>query len=181
MAIRIALGAAALALVTGCATIIKGGSQDIAISSSPSGARYEIKDNSNPSATPITGTTPGNVTLKKGAGYFKGASYTLTVSQDGYSPHVVQLNSSASGWYIGGNILVGGLIGWLIIDPVTGAMWTLSPESIQAGLASNGVPEAAPSADPAAAPQTLLDTGMLHVMLKEEVPPHLWGELQQIY
>ena len=30
-----------------------------------------------------------------------------------------------SGWYAGGNLFFGGLIGYLIVDPMTGAMWTL--------------------------------------------------------
>ena len=37
------------------------------------------------------------------------------------------------GWYIGGNILVGGLIGWFIVDPLTGAMYTL-PKEVNADL-----------------------------------------------
>ncbi len=36
---------------------------------------------------------------------------------------------------LGGNILFGGLIGWLIVDPATGAMWTLVPKEINTELA----------------------------------------------
>jgi hypothetical protein len=38
-----------------------------------------------------------------------------------------------SGWYIG-NILFGGLIGMLVVDPQTGAMYRLEPKSLDATL-----------------------------------------------
>lgn len=31
-------------------------------------------------------------------------------------------------WYAVGNLFIGGLVGWLIVDPATGAMWTLDPQ-----------------------------------------------------
>ena len=37
-------------------------------------------------------------------------------------------------WYIGGNILFGGILGWLIIDPATGAMWKLDTNEINVTL-----------------------------------------------
>ncbi len=40
-----------------------------------------------------------------------------------------------NGWYIA-NIIFGGLIGLLIIDPATGAMYTLSPKDVNAVLDS---------------------------------------------
>jgi len=42
--------------------------------------------------------------------------------------HLPPINSSVDGWYFG-NILVGGLIGMLIVDPATGAMYNL-PERV---------------------------------------------------
>jgi hypothetical protein len=43
------------------------------------------------------------------------------------------LDSTLSGWYFG-NILIGGLIGLLIVDPLTGAMYDLEPENIEQSL-----------------------------------------------
>ena len=51
----------------------------------------------------------------------------------GYSPTEVKLDSSVSGWYFG-NLLFGGLIGMLIVDPLTGAMFNLTPEKIEQPL-----------------------------------------------
>ena len=38
------------------------------------------------------------------------------------------------GWYLVGNFFMGGLIGYLIIDPLTGAMWNLTPKQLSTSL-----------------------------------------------
>jgi hypothetical protein len=48
------------------------------------------------------------------------------------------LQGRTGGWYLGGNLLFGGSIGYLIVDPVTGAMWTLAPEDINVTLKKTG-------------------------------------------
>jgi hypothetical protein len=63
-----------------------------------------------------------------------GKSFTVTISKEGYETQVIPIESSANGWYIGGNFIFGGLIGWFIIDPLNGGMYTLSPEEVSAGL-----------------------------------------------
>ncbi|QYM78788.1 hypothetical protein K0B96_16015 [Horticoccus luteus] len=40
-----------------------------------------------------------------------------------------------SGWYWG-NILFGGLIGMIVVDPITGSMWNLSPDRIEHPLSA---------------------------------------------
>lgn len=148
---QVLLAAGLLPAVTGCASIVRGGSQEITINSTPDQAAFEIRDNKG-GTTPITGVTPGKVTLKKGAGYFKGGSYTVTLSKPGYVPSNVHLDSSVSGWYMGGNLLVGGLIGYLAVDPATGAMWKLQPENVQVALTSLTASEANPPLLAAAEP-----------------------------
>lgn len=69
--------------------------------------------------------------LKRKKGYFDGANYNIKVTAEGYESQVISITSSANGWYIGGNILVGGLIGWLIVDPATGGMWSLEANNGQ--------------------------------------------------
>ena len=46
------------------------------------------------------------------------------------------MQSNLNGWYLAGNLLFFRLcfIGWLIVDPATGAMWTLSPDTINAKM-----------------------------------------------
>ena len=58
----------------------------------------------------------GTVTLKRGCGYFKKCKYRVLLEKGGYKQREVMLEGSPNGWYIGGNILLGGLIGWFIVD-----------------------------------------------------------------
>lgn len=53
----------------------------------------------------------------------------------GYKTAGVSIRSELSGWYFG-NIVFGGLIGMLIVDPATGAMWNLSPDKIEQTLSA---------------------------------------------
>ncbi len=51
----------------------------------------------------------------------------------GYKVTEVELTPKMSGWYWG-NLLFGGLIGMLAVDPATGAMWNIAPEKIDRKL-----------------------------------------------
>ena len=73
------------------------------------------------------------VRLKSSEGFFRKATYTLTFSKPGYDSYQTQINSSIQPWYFG-NILVGGLLGMIIIDPLTGAMWQIDQEQVQVTL-----------------------------------------------
>jgi hypothetical protein len=79
------------------------------------------------------GTTPATVTLQSGKAYFDARQYTVTFSKAGYEDQVTYINPGIDGWYFG-NILLGGAIGMLIVDPLTGAMWTL-PRNVTVTLA----------------------------------------------
>ena len=126
--------AASPLLLAGCASIVKGSSQEVAINSEPSGASVRIVDEGGTEV--FSGVTPATARLEKKKSYFKGRDYTINLSMAGYSPREVKLERSASAWYIAGNIVFGGLIGWLIVDPLTGAMWTYSPEEVNETLTS---------------------------------------------
>lgn len=70
------------------------------------------------------GQSPVTVNLKRGAGFFKPEKYQVTFEKEGYESKTITVSSSINGWYVG-NILFGGWIGLLIVDPATGAMYTL--------------------------------------------------------
>jgi hypothetical protein len=110
-----------------CATIMTAGDQEISIESNPSKATVEIFDSANMMVW--NSKTPTTVTLDKSEGFFKKATYRVEITKEGYEKSVVQLKSNINGWYWG-NILFGGLLGMLIVDPLTGSMYTLSPEQI---------------------------------------------------
>lgn len=119
-------------LLSSCASIIKSSTQDVTVSSNPNDAQVRIMDRKNIEVW--NSTTPTSVELDRGDGYFRGQKYTVEISKEGYQTSTVTISSGVNGWYIGGNILFGGLIGWLIVDPLTGAMWNLKPDSISVGL-----------------------------------------------
>ena len=118
---------AAALTMTGCASIFSGTTQTLTFKSVPDAANITITNKLGEKIH--TGSTPATVTLKRGNGYFKPAGYQVTFSKEGFQTKTVQVKATVNGWYIA-NIIFGGLIGFLIVDPVTGAMYTLSPSDI---------------------------------------------------
>lgn len=108
--------------LTGCASIVGKDSFPLTINSNPDGATIVLKDENG--IKMYAGTTPTTVTLAAGEAYFHAKSYNITFSKQGYMDQFVQVKATLSGWYFG-NILFGGLIGMLIVDPITGKMWKL--------------------------------------------------------
>jgi uncharacterized protein YceK len=126
----LAFGFSSLLTLSGCATIISGDTDKVAFTSTPENATFNIKDEKGQSVH--QGTTPASVVLERGNGYFDGQTYQVDFSSPGYSPKTLPLDSSMNGWYIG-NLIFGGIIGLLIVDPATGAMWDL-PEKMETSL-----------------------------------------------
>jgi hypothetical protein len=123
------LGICAVAAVTsGCATIVHGGPRSIPISSSPPGATVSIYDRSNQLV--MTNTTPFVAKLDVKYGYFRSQTYRLDFELAGHPSASATLDSKVSGWYWA-NLVFGGLIGMLIVDPLTGAMFNLAPDNIE--------------------------------------------------
>lgn len=145
--------------MTGCATIISGSTQAITIKSVPESASLSI---SNKAGEKIhSGQTPATVNLKRGAGFFKAEHYTITLEKAGYQPKTVTVTGTVNGWYVA-NIIFGGLIGLLIVDPATGAMYSLSPDMVNATLQQEGITTTANG-----------KSRSLTVMLVQDVPVEL--------
>ncbi|SEA19720.1 hypothetical protein [Microbulbifer marinus] len=124
------VAAAGMVLATGCASILSDSSYPVTINSTPSGANFSVVNEAGLDVH--TGVTPDTITLAASDGFFSSASYTVKYQMAGYNEQSFQLTAGMDGWYIG-NILFGGLIGMLIVDPATGAMWKL-PESANVTL-----------------------------------------------
>jgi len=109
---------------SGCASIVSKSTYPVEITSEPSGAEFTVVDHL---GTAIhSGTTPQTVPLKAGRGYFKPAKYTVEFRKDGYARRISQVRNGLDlVYYVGGNFLCGGFPGWVIVDPISGAMWTL--------------------------------------------------------
>ncbi|MDC9620828.1 hypothetical protein PSI22_04095 [Xenorhabdus sp. XENO-7] len=123
----------AVMLCSGCATIIGEKNQLIEVNSQPSGAEFSIKDETG--KVVAHGNTPQNVMLEKSNGrYFGKKSYQITFAKEHLKSVTLPLVAKPNGWYIGGNFVFGGLIGWLIVDPLNGGMYTLHPKIANAVL-----------------------------------------------
>lgn len=123
---------AVVLLGSGCASIVHSGNRTVTINTDPSGATATITKLDGAEVI-STGVTPCTVSLDPKRGYFKGQSYRLKLDLAGHQSSEIIIQPKMSGWYLG-NIVFGGLIGMLAVDPVTGSMWNLEPEKIEQKL-----------------------------------------------
>lgn len=149
----------AIAIVTlsGCASIVSKSNWPVTFHSIPTGAHISV---TNKKGTEVySGNTPATMKLKSGSGFFGKESYTIQYKLDGYETKKVTLECKVNGWYFG-NILIGGLIGMLIVDPATGAMYKLDKDFMEETLTkSNSATTGAPANQPS-----------LQVLSKDQVP-----------
>lgn len=106
--------------LSACASIMHGTSQDIGISSSPTGASVTV-DNSTKAQTPFV------------AKLSRKDNHIIRVAADGYAPADLTLTRSTSGW-VWGNVMFGGIIG-LAVDAMTGGLYNLTPDQLSTTLA----------------------------------------------
>lgn len=165
---RSAIAAALTVVLSGCATIMGSPTQTVPISSTPSEAKVVITDEAGTEV--FAGLTPTSVTLNKSTGRYWGKkNFTVTISKSGFKPQVIPVTASANGWYIAGNFVFGGLIGWFAVDPLNGNMYTLSPDVVSASLPSEAAHNNS-SAD-----------GSISIVLLQDVPENLRDKLVQIH
>jgi hypothetical protein len=113
--------------LAGCASIVSKSEWPVTVQSNPTGAKCVIaKENG---VEMHKGETPLTLTLSAKSGFFSSQDYTITCEKEGYETTKAQMPSSLNGWYWG-NIVFGGLIGLVIVDPATGAMWKLDETKV---------------------------------------------------
>ena len=124
IALVVTAGAVVLA---GCASIVSKSEYPVAITSNPIGADFVVKRKN---GVPVaSGVTPATIVLPASEGYFQPAKYTIEDKRKGVMQSV-PLTAKIDGWYFG-NLLFGGvIIGMLIVDPATGAMWRLNDTAV---------------------------------------------------
>ncbi|MEY2429824.1 MAG: hypothetical protein QOJ40_2709 [Verrucomicrobiota bacterium] len=124
----ISLAFGAVLLTTGCVSIMSGTSQNVSVQSKPDGAKATFYNRKGEVVS--AQQTPFMISLKRSE------KYKLKIEKEQYEPLEVTLKKGLNGWYLG-NVIFGGILGLLIIDPATGAMWTYQ-EPIRAELALVG-------------------------------------------
>jgi len=111
--LTVVCGTLILLNLQGCATVTKGSSQPLTISTKPQGAACNL--NRDDETIAVVNPTPGTITIEKDKD-----DITISCKKDGYMEAINSLSSKVQGWTFG-NILLGGLIGFAI-DAGSGAM-----------------------------------------------------------
>ena len=123
MSLVVLTGGILFPLILGCASIIKGSTQEVNVNSNPEGVNIFVQGDH-------VGTTPAAIKLKRKD------ENTLRFEKEGYEPIEVTLKRNMNGW-LWGNLLFGGLIG-IAIDFGTGAAYRLEPKEVNIVLEQMG-------------------------------------------
>jgi PEGA domain len=154
-------GVIAATSFSSCASIISGTTQTIKFTSSPPAAIVFLNDVQ-------MGITPMELTLKRKN------EYNVKIKLEGFKTYEVNLEQDLNPWYLG-NILFGGLIG-LVVDPITGAVYDLSPDKINAEL------EKSPALETPVVPTPTVSTvpqNHVNVALSSQINPD-WKKIGQL-
>lgn len=112
-------------VVSGCATLMGGGSdQPVSLNSAPGAAGFTIQSSSG--LQMAQGATPATVSLPRRN------EYEIRISLDGYHPQTTALTRGINGW-IWGNLFVGWIVGFGI-DFLTGSAYKLEPAYVHLTL-----------------------------------------------
>jgi hypothetical protein len=128
--VHFVIAAAAMALSSGCASIISGRHANVAIDTYPTAAHVTIHDKSGREVAAVN--TPAVVSLERNGKWFLPAQYTATIEAPGYQTTQVPIRSTINPWILG-NVVVGGIPG-LIVDDATGACWKPQRDAIRQQL-----------------------------------------------
>ena len=125
-----------LAMLSACATLVNGTSQNVTVSTNPPGANCTLdRIGARVGAIPAT---PGSVRVDKSKN-----DLSVTCAKDGYQTATVSRPPSF-GAATFGNIIAGGVVG-VVVDAASGANYTY-PDDIRIDLAANPAPAAPPMA-----------------------------------
>lgn len=129
---KVLLTAVVLTSVVSCATIMHGTRQSVGIASNPTNASVWVDRN-------FMGYTPMIVEMSRKD------NHLVRIELDGYMPYEATFSKQLSGWVFG-NIVFGGIIG-LAVDAISGGLYVLTPDQIQAEMRSGQLNMAADSKD----------------------------------
>ena len=125
---------AALAL-TSCASIVSDTRYPIKVKTYPQGAHCTITDDDgNIVAQQVT---PFTYEAQSGVGYFDANKLHFDFYLDGHDDNVVTLDTKLDPWYLG-NLVLGGLVGLFLVDPLTGAMFEFRDDEVAVSMRKSG-------------------------------------------
>ena len=110
--------------LSGCSSVMRDDSQIVPIQSNVEDVNIEVTNSQGDVV--YKGKTPTALNLKTSkSGYFNPEKYLVKASKNGYATQYTPIDYHISNWYWFGNAVFGGLIGWFIVDPITGEMYYL--------------------------------------------------------
>lgn len=121
---KIILGVSTLTSLTSCATVMHGTRQSVGIASNPSQASVWVD-------RVYAGNTPLIVEMTRKD------NHVVRIELEGYQPYEAVFSRHLSGWVFG-NIIFGGVIG-VAVDAISGGIYMLTPDQIQAELRANHI------------------------------------------
>ncbi len=110
-------------LMSGCASIMSGTSQQLSFQSNPDEATVTVNGR-------VIGKTPVSTSMKKASGQ------SLVFEKEGYKPLSMALETRLNSWFWG-NIVLGGVVG-STTDGISGAVYEYSPSQYMVTLQPEG-------------------------------------------
>ena len=129
-----------------CASIVGRSRYAVPLNSDPSEANVRVVNEIGQEV--FNGKTPTMVQLESGKAYFDRQHYVATFTKDGHLQSTRNINAAIQPWYWG-NFLLGGVIGFLIIDPLTGDMFKIDESPIMTYLQKSPILIPSPTPSPA--------------------------------
>lgn len=115
----------------GCASIVNSASSNetISVHSRVPNTQFVVYDNYNNVVD--RGFAPRSIILSRNIGYFERPRYRIDsfVGTNTATSSTI-ISASVTPSYIVGNFFFGALIGWLIVDPLTGSMWKYGAKTV---------------------------------------------------
>ncbi len=111
-------------LLSSCATIMHGTTQSIGISTNPHNAEVWLDNR-------LAGHSPIILEMSRNE------NHIVRIELEGYQPYELTFTRKISGW-CAGNLVFGGVIG-LVIDALSGGIYTLTPEQVQVEMSKGNV------------------------------------------
>jgi len=131
MKLLVAASLAVVLMATGCSSVMCGKTQTVTVKSQPHGADVVVYDRFD--EVIFRGVTPCRVTLDRCNEDKTAGQYRISLSKDGFTPEDVRLAGKVNRAYFA-NVLFLNVPGLAVVDPLTGAMWTLTPMEIDKEL-----------------------------------------------
>lgn len=120
-----------LLTVTGCATIVGGGtSQLVAVRAEPAAVQFTIRAGNG--LQMASGTAPQQVTLPRKN------QYEIEFTAAGYQPQKLALTQGVNGW-VWGNFIFGWIIGFAV-DFINGSAYKLQPAIVDVRMVQGSAP-----------------------------------------